>query len=248
MHLLLSGEGKGDMGQCANSQSVCITPDYQPGAMAWFVDKLVEQFIGYEYSHLAYNGITFVSEKYLVENKLPAQKKAMILRGKKKPPETQYYYQNARALSEKAKSLSNEINDKVIAVLFHDADGTASAGRGHWQDKVNSMKNGFATEDYADLGVAMIPNPKSEAWLLCALKNNAYQHCAALESESGNDKSLNPLKDQLEEILGADHSVQRHIDLINDGTIDVMRVDMPSFNYFKLQLKSAVIKAQRTDL
>lgn len=27
----------------------------------------------------------------------------------------------------------------------------------------------------------MVPRPKSEAWLLCALKPNPYQHCAALE-------------------------------------------------------------------
>ena len=25
-------------------------------------------------------------------------------------------------------------------------------------------------------GIPMIPNPKSEAWLICALKNNSYQH------------------------------------------------------------------------
>ena len=103
MHLLLSGEGRGDIGICSNDQSQCVCPEYQPGAMAYFVDKLVELFLGYDYSHIEYQGVTFVSEKYLVDNKLPARKKAMSLRGKKKPVETQYYYQNARALANKAK-------------------------------------------------------------------------------------------------------------------------------------------------
>lgn len=50
-----------------------------------------------------------------------------------------------------------------------------------WTDKLESMKNGFKEADCI-LGVPMIPKPKSEAWLLCACKENAYQHCAALEN------------------------------------------------------------------
>jgi len=244
MHLLLSGEGKGDIGECINAQGICKPPEYRPGAMAWIVDKLVENELGYDYSHIEYDGVTFVSEKYLADNKLPPKRKAMALRGRNKPAETQYYYQNARTLSAKAKSLSEELGDKVIAVLFRDADGTASAGRGHWQDKVNSMIKGFTDEDYEELGVPMIPKPKSEAWLLCALKDNPYQHCSILENASGNDDSQNPLKDQLDEVLGGDSNTQRHVDLINDGTINVMRIDMPSFDVFKQKLASAVASAQ----
>jgi len=248
MHLLLSGEGKGDIGFCANNQSQCVSPEYKPGAMAYIVDKLVDSFLyeslGYEYSHLAYGGVTFISEKYLIENKLSARKKSMALRGKKKQVETQYYYLNARTLANKAKSLAIELNEKVIAVLFRDVDGTASAGRGLWQDKVSSMKKGFAVEGYADLGVPMMPNPKSEAWLLCAVKNNPYQNCDHLENESGNDKAPKPLKDQLDEALKGYSSVQDQIDMINDGTIDVTQINMPSFNYFKEKLRAAVAHAQ----
>ena len=251
MHLLLSGEGKSDMGLCSNGQNVCSLEQYQPGAMAWFVDKLVEQFLvqffDYPYSHLEYGGVTFVSESYLTENKLPAKKKSMSLRGKKKPVETQYYFQNARTLAAKAKSLSQELNDTVIAVLFRDADGTASAGRGHWQDKVHSMEKGFADESYADLGVAMIPKPKSEAWLLCALKAKPYQNCESLENESGNDKAPHSLKKQLSDALdalNADCSVQTQISLINDGTIDITKINMTSFNVFKQKLEAAVKHAK----
>jgi len=45
-----------------------------------------------------------------------------------------------------------------------------------------------------DRGVAMIPKPKSEAWLLCALKNKPYESCEKLEDRSGNDDSPNSLK------------------------------------------------------
>ncbi|MFK5947664.1 MAG: hypothetical protein QM500_02695 [Methylococcales bacterium] len=240
MHLLLSGEGRGDIGICSNDQGQCVYPEYQPGAMAYFVDKLVELFLGYDYSHIEYEGVTFVSEKYLVDNKLPPRKKAMDLPGKKKATETQYYYQNARVLANKAKSLAIELNEKVVAVLFRDVDGTASAGRGHWKDKVNAMEKGFADEDYAELGVPMMPKPKSEVWLLCAVKNNPYQHCDSLENESGNDNAPNPLKSQLQNALDDNSSVQIQIDMIKEGAIDVTQIDMPSFNYFRNKLARAV--------
>lgn len=245
MHLLLSGEGRGDIGYCQNNQSECVHPEFLAGAMTYIVDRLVESFIGYEYSHLEYNGVTFVSEQYLVANKLPPVRKAMALRGKKKPPETQYYYQNARALAAKAKALSETIGDKVVAVLFRDADGTASAGRGHWRHKIESMEHGFAEQHYHELGVPMIPMPKSEAWLLCALKNNPYQSCNQLESESGNDKAPDPLKAQLNLVLNGKSTIATHIELIQSGAVDVNQIDMNSFNYFKAKLRSAVKMAQQ---
>lgn len=61
------------------------------------------------------------------------------------------------------------------------------------------MINGFVVESY-EFGVAMIPNTKSEAWLLCVVKNN-YQHCDNLEGIKGNDDSTNSLKTQLASAL-----------------------------------------------
>jgi|GEM_PF-2449792 len=44
----------------------------------------------------------------------------------------------------------------------------------------------------------MPPNPKSEAWFLCALKKSQpYQDCARIEAESGNDKAPIPSKPNL---------------------------------------------------
>ncbi|MTI11869.1 hypothetical protein [Sansalvadorimonas verongulae] len=81
----------------------------------------------------------------------------------------------------------------------------------------------------------MIPKPKSEAWLLCAV-GNRYQHCERLENESGNDNALNPLKAQLEEALGEPASRELLVDKVNNGEIDVHRIDMPSLNKFKERL------------
>lgn len=248
MYVLLSGEGSSDLGICEPSAQACERADFRAGPMAYIVDQIVDQYVercqGYEMSHLEVGLVGYVSESYLAQHKQPTAPKSMALRGKKKPPETRYYYENARALAAVAQQKILEINDHVIAVLFRDADGTASAGRGQWQDKYDSMQAGFVAENF-ELGVPMLPKPKSEAWLLCAVKQNPYQHCAQLEDESGNDHSANPLKDQLSNALKAQSDMADLNDLIIDRQIDIQRIDMPSFNQFKADLCQVVALVMR---
>jgi hypothetical protein len=225
MYLLLSGEGKGDLGVCYPATDHCDRPNFQEGPMALIIDQLVEQFLGYEMSHIDCHRVSFISEGAL--KKLPSQGRAMHLKGKKTPEETKHFYENARALASMAKEKSAEVNDDVIAILFRDTDGKADAGRGHWRDKRNAMINGFKAESY-DLGVAMIPRPKSEAWLICAVKKNPYQHCSSLEEASGNDKSPNALKDRLRQELDGDASTEKQKQLVSDRVIDIGRIDMCS--------------------
>lgn len=240
MYLLLSGEGPGDIGVCNPSADSCDCPGFNQGPMAIMVDQLVEVFQGFEMSHIETERVSYVSESYLSDNKLPPRRKAMAFRGKKSPPETKYYFENARALAAAAKVKAAAIGDNVVAILFRDADGTASAGRGNWADKRESMIQGFKAEKF-ELGVPMVPKPKSEAWLLCATKTNPYQHCAALEDESGNDKAGRvPLKDQLSASLNGDSSTEHLNELVNDRQIDVEQIDMPSFNVFKADLERVV--------
>ena len=242
MYLLLSGEGKSDLGVCYPATDRCDRLNFQEGPMALIVDQLIEQFLGYEMSHLDCHRVSFVYEGAL--KKLPSQRRAMHLKGKKTPEETKHFYENARALASMAKEKSAEVNDDVIAILFRDTDGKADAGRGYWKDKRSAIINGFKAESY-ELGVAMIPRPKSEAWLLCAVKDNPYQHCSSLEEASGNDKSPNSLKALLEQTLDGDPSTERLNQLVTDLTIDIGRIDMPSFNAFKEDLKRAVDIARR---
>jgi len=245
MYLLLSGEGKSDIGACSLALDACDAVNFQPGPMSWMVDQLIERSLGYDCSYIGMACVSYVSESYLATNKSLSikPKKPTGLPGKKKPIETKYYYENARALAVAAKSKMIQINDVVIAVLFRDADGTASAGRGEWAHKIQSIQAGFAIEDF-EYGIAMMPKPKSEAWLLCALKENPYQHCQQLENLSGNDNSQKPLKNQLSEALEGQDATAQLNDLVLNGQVNIDRIDMNSFNVFKANLENVVKKAQ----
>jgi len=226
MFLLLSGEGASDIG----------TQDNEIGPMTKFVDSWVAQHISYSlidrnyYSIVTKQALSEVAKKEL---------KPLSKRGKKNKPETAFFYKNARALARLANKESSERNLPVIVVLFRDADGTASAERGEWQDKVQSMLNGFEAENIL-YGVPMIPNPKSEAWILCGLRNN-YQNCQKLENESGNDRSPNSLKKQLEQYLGKPATRVLLNDKIDQGLLDISRIDMPSLTAFKNRLDEVLV-------
>jgi len=244
MYLLLSGEGLTDIGVCTPASDSCDADTFQPGPMAWIVDQLMDSFLDYDFSHIQTMRVSFVSEHFLATHKQRPQKKSMSLRGKKKPAETKYYYENARALATAAKDKTIEVDDNVIAVLFRDADGTASAGRGNWRDKRISMINGFKVEEFV-LGVPMIPKPKSEAWLLCAVKDNPYQGCENIEQESGSDKGTNPLKRQLSNALAGNDSAS-DLNKIVQENIDLHEIQMPSFEAFKNDLNKVVAIATGT--
>jgi hypothetical protein len=209
--------------------------------MSWVVDLLIDSF-GADFSHIDFSCVGFVSETFLAENKAKRIKK-LNLPGRDTQKETGYFFENARALAVAAKQKSDEIDDTVIAVLFRDSDGTASAGRGQWTSKLNSILDGFEQEEFKEYGVAMIPNPKSEAWLLCAVKDNPYQHCQQLENESGNDKGQNPLKAQLSDVLLGKDSAEQISDMIKQNQIDVDQINMQSFDAFKDNLKQVVKSA-----
>jgi len=143
-----------------------------------------------------------------------------------------------RILSRIAKEQASARNDDVVAVLFRDADGTASAGRGLWEDKWQSMLAGFDEEGF-DRGVPMIPKPKSEAWLICALKERPYQHCNDLEDRSGNDKSPKSLKKELAKLLGEKVTPELLCDKVRTR-VDMNRITMPSFQAFRTRLEAVI--------
>jgi hypothetical protein len=162
------------------------------------------------------------------------RKRARKLRKLRK--ETRYFFNNARLLAKIAKNLEEAESCEVIAILFRDSDGTASAGRGLWQDKRQSMLDGFKEEAFVR-GVPMIPKPKSEAWLICALKDQPYQNCLVLENRSGNDNSPNSLKAELASIL--EEQVDRDLlcQVFNEKNVRFEKIDMPSFKAFLARLE-----------
>ena len=84
----------------------------------------------------------------------------------------------------------------------------------------------------------MVPKPKSEAWLLCAVQQNHYTDCARFEDISGNDASPNSAKIQLDEALAAMGRQYADLcDMVQDGTVQAGRITMPSYDRFRKRLE-----------
>jgi len=239
MLLMLSGEGSGDIGICLAPVGICEGVAFRPGPMGLLVDKLVEPIWGC--SPLASGLFVYVSEGEL-ERYCKEHIRGFALPGKDRPLETAYYYKNARGLGRWAKERAITDGNKVGAVLFRDSDGTRSTPATEWKAKVESMENGFIAEEF-DFGVAMVPRPKSEAWLLCALKAQPYQHCDLLEEEPGNDASPNNLKKQVDAALDAVGRTTSDLpSMVEDGTIAASLIDMPSYNPFRDRMRDVATR------
>jgi hypothetical protein len=242
MLLMLSGEGSGDIGICRADVGMCEGTDFRPGPMAWLIDKLVEPL--WRSSPIDTGSFVFVREDSLVQY-TKEQIRPLSFPGKGRPLETRFHFKNARALGRMAKERAVTVGCPVGAVLFRDSDGTRSTPANEWNAKVVSMEDGFAAEGF-DFGVAMVPRPKSEAWLLCALKDQPYQNCAPLEDASGNDASPNNLKKQVDEVLDADGKTTGDLPgMVNDRTIDAQRIDMPSYNRFRARMQDVATRMLR---
>lgn len=235
MILMLSGEGKSDIGQIMPGATGMV---YEPGPMAWIVDRLTEKRLGYSLLEQPQDAecVQFLSESELAERDRPGP---MLMRGLKRGRETGLFTRNAQVLGLLAKNLMHNRQDDVVAVLFRDADQTRACNADAWEERRQSMKNGFRLAEF-DNGVPMIPRPKSEAWLLCALRNPPYQHCNALEEASGNDKSPQSLKSQLESLIGYSPTAQEQADWVREGRVDPEKITMPSFQDFRETLSRAL--------
>jgi hypothetical protein len=162
MIVVLSGEGSTDLGTSKSGSDTAGGADLLPGPLAWMVDHLIEgggpNKAGRGYSVIDTDACLLVSKARLVAfatELKPLKRKSLALPGRRRAKETAYFYENARALAGIAAELAKERQDEVIAVLFRDADETASAGRGLWGDKCQSILNGFAAEKF-ESGVPMI--------------------------------------------------------------------------------------------
>ncbi len=229
MHLVLSGEGKTDIGLFSHENG-----EFIPAPMYYIIDKIIEKKSGYSIYDTTPSEITFIPKDELIK----ICKSFKSFAGKKQGQETAYFYKNALGLSKIAKEKCEEKSDNdVIAILFRDCDGTGKSSSTLWNDKIKSIEIAFGQEKIN--GIPMIPNPKSEAWLICALKNNPYQHCEQLENRSGNDDSPNNLKDELKTILSTIGKEYNDINtMIKNEEIDVYKIKMPSFDYFLKKLEN----------
>ena len=237
MILLLSGEGPSDIGSCRQASEECTGDNFQAGPMALLVDQLVTPV--WNYSPLEVSAFTFIPEIVLARKS--KEVKQMVLPGAKRKWNTGGFFKHARALAQMAQERTGH-DLPVGAVLFHDTDGTNSAALNLCSEKREAIMRGFEAEDFA-LGVAMVPKPKSEAWLLCALQPNPYTNCARFEEISGNDNSPNSAKNLLDVELATRGRQYHDIgDMIENGTVQAANISMPSFDCFRQRLEAVARK------
>ncbi|MFI3158215.1 MAG: hypothetical protein QX199_18890 [Methylococcaceae bacterium] len=241
MIVILSGEGPTDLGQCNNAQSICSDEQFQVGPMAVLVDQMLQQLLNY--SPRTIPGVfQYVSELALKDRESirKNENRKVSLVGKKRDQETGYFYINAWMLGDIALERETTCKDKAIAILFRDCDGTRSTKAVLWAAKWKSMVDGFKRSKFTR-GVPMLPKPKSEAWLLCTAKNQAYQGCDKLEDLPGNDDSPNSAKNKLDEAFGEHKSTVELCEWLENNPFDVDRASaMPSFKAFQDELGRAL--------
>lgn len=236
MRLLLSGEGKTDLGQVQPGPSGLT---YWPGPMAWIIDRLVEDRLDYSLleSHAAGSeSVRFVDEAELADC---GKSGPRLLPGIRYGKGQAFFTRNAQVLGLLAMDEQRASAQPVIAVLFRDADRTAATPRDQWQAKVDSIARGFELVEFR-AGVPMVPRPKSEAWLLCGLKPQPCAQCDDLEDAPGNDGSPQALKTRLRALIGQDTGAEEQADWIRSGRIDPRQIQMPSFKVFREALSRAL--------
>lgn len=237
MRLLLSGEGPTDVGF---TRLVPGGTEFVAGPMAVIVDVLIEPALGYSLldADRDMDCVRHVPESELADR--ARELKSVVLPGDKRTKGYAGFVKAGQTFGAVARDEREaRPSQPVVAVLFRDSDGTHRAPRDHWQRVVAGIRNGFERAGFVD-GVPMVPRPKSEAWLLCALKTPAYQHCDDLEDAPGNDRSPKSLKGRLESFVGHEATAEEQADWVRHGQIDPTRIEMPSFEAFRHALELAL--------
>ena len=241
--IVVTGEGKTDMGICNNQALVCTGSDYDIGPVTSLLVKLLERHLpdwNSDQLDLSYpeSFVTCINKALLSEK---AKQRKLIRLGKNGVEKGFIIHaQRAAALAFYAKE-----NDHQIAAYFHDTDGTRQELQDDPQRRyhlVNAIIAGFRSAEFSECGVPVVPKPTSEAWFLCAIKTDSYQHCDALETKlSGNDRSpeRSP-KIRLGEMLGdAEYDRVKLCEIAK--LVEIDRLDMPSFNELRIAIKKAII-------
>lgn len=230
--LVVAGEGETDMGVCANQQRICTGQDFAVGAVALLLFKLIRHHLpDWNSDNLTAEPaahLTFIYRAWLKEQSKANKRQVFV--GKQVVKGFEVYFHHAAALAQYAQQ-----HDHQMAAYFHDTDNH------DWQTLRNAIKAGFRAAKFEQQGLAIVPKPTSEAWFICAVKPEPYQYCTQLEDElSGNDRSPERApKIKLGDLLGnSDYNRKDLCDLVE--TLDVTRIDMPSFNELRQQVKTAI--------
>lgn len=229
MKFLLAGEGSSDLG------TLSLNGTLKKGAMTLLIDCIAE------------NNYATVPEYHLVTEsqlkRLKKQDRRNIMGRGREYKHFEEIYLSAQYLGQYSKVVFQDDDDAGI-IFFKDSDGTHSAPRDLWEKIVKAMQSGFEASGNK-YGVAMVPRPKSEVWLLGYYQKNfpgqrEYNHCERFEELPGNDGSPKSVKNMLKEALNTTDNVY---DLINKEELKAIqweRIDMPSFNLFRKRLENVL--------
>lgn len=242
MLLLLSGEGPSDLGCCAMSVEQCDGEGFNTGPMAMLVDQVVEDVLRYSVLRDTPASLRYISKRCLgkVVGDLRGNRRLVSLAGKKQEQETGYFTKMALAYGRLALQIEAAEKDSAVAVFFRDSDGTHSIRDGAWAEKWQSIERGFERVGFRR-GVPMLPKPTSEAWLLCAARNEPYQNCGALEDLPGNQESARHPKKELARAFGGEKSGAELCEWLEAHPFEPGRaMEMGSYRAFRDRLVEVV--------
>ena len=227
MKLLLLGEGASDLGAPDEADLV----GFRKGAMTCVLDALLGRHgLDGEYKLLTRGDVS---------QGIKSSKRSISSRPKEVDKELCTIYKSAFFMGQKVGVCGQD-----GAVYFHDADRTCSTPSGKAQRVEAAINVGFAAADCAT-GVPMVPNPRSEAWLLAYFQKNLprqtmYNRAERFEELPGNDKSPHSAKKLLAKALGCAESDIYGIVMEQIDEIDWTRVSMPSFDRFKCRFEKLI--------
>jgi hypothetical protein len=188
---------------------------------------LIEQILQNINNQVASFGLITKSQLTQETKKLKTSK----FTSKKSGKGTAIFYKNAYVLGKIA--IEKEYD---IAILFRDADRTKSGISPDWEERVNSILQGFIGSGFKN-GIAMVPKPTSEAWILCCLEG--HQHCKKLENLAGNEVSDEHPKKIIQKKIGKKPTMETLIKIV-DEQCEPSKMDMPSFQNFKISLENVI--------
>jgi len=207
IEIIISGEGNSDVGERDH-----FTQEFIPGPITIITDKIIRFFNN---DDVCFN---FKSRKELKHY-------PMTLRGKKKKVKKAATGKGHSDLAYKLGCLAKKHNAHV-AVLMRDAK------KNQFRSVYDEIKNGFIAATFEN-GVAAVPVPESEAWLICCMAPN---ESAQIENCKTDMKKL--LKDKLIK-RNLPHTKEIWCDIANDCIIE--QIKAPSFKQYKNDLEQKIL-------
>ncbi|MGS3137260.1 hypothetical protein ACB316_03300 [Aeromonas sanarellii] len=242
--LLAFGEGPTDMGRSRNAQAYAHGDDLEVGPMLRLAHRLLIRHLP------GWNADLFDEQKeqaipsvLMAKAEMATKTRAGKFKLLSKDVKQGYLIHSKRGavLGELAQQ-TGSLTEAQLAIYFHDTDGTNRDPHDP-HDLVQAVNEGFRAAGFAGQGIAMVPQPTSEAWLICSCKPDAYQHCVQLETRlSGNDRSPDRApKQRLGQLLGnPDYHRGDLLPVVN--AIELDRLDMPTFNQCRNDVKQGIHK------